>query len=459
MKKPKLAALLSVFVWGAGQAYNKQWLKAVLFFIFQAFLVGTEILTGNYFTGTFSFRESTGFFGKGIWGAITLGTRVSELTENGLTPGDHSVMLLIQGIIAIIILVVFGVIYVVNIRDAYKSAQLFNETGKVMTSKEWLLTTWEHAFEYIVIVPASLMLLLFVFMPIIFAFVIGFTNYNSSHLPPTKLVDWIGLGNFKFLFTLGETTAQSAGGGNIWFHTFWNVFLWTIIFAVISTAAPFFLGLFQAVILNNKRIVFKKAWRSILILPWAVPALISQLNFQQLFNGQFGPINKYLMQWGITDSPIYWLTDSSNPWIPRFTILAIGLWLGFPYFMALMSGIMTSISKEIYEAAEVDGASEGQQFWKITLPLVLASTAPLLVMSFASNFNNFGLIYFLTQGGPVNPNFIYAGHTDILISWIYKLTVDYRMYNMASVMSILIFLVIGTFSAWNFTRTAAFKEE
>ena len=120
MKKPKLAALLSVFVWGAGQAYNKQWLKAVLFFVFQAFLVGAELLTGNYFTGAFSFRESTGFFGKGLWGLITLGTQTSMLTESGLTPGDHSVMLLIQGIIAAIILVVFTVIYVVNIRDEYK---------------------------------------------------------------------------------------------------------------------------------------------------------------------------------------------------------------------------------------------------------------------------------------------------------------------------------------------------
>lgn len=459
MKKPKLAALLSVFVWGAGQAYNKQWLKAVLFFIFQAFLVGVELLTGNYFNGAFSFRESTGFFGKGIWGLITLGTQTSMLTENGLTPGDHSVMLLIQGIIAAIILVVFAVIFIVNVRDAYKSSQLINETGEVMSSKEWLIQTWEHAFEYIVIIPSTLMLLMFSVMPIIFAFLVAFTNYNSAHLPPTKLVDWVGLGNFKFLFTIGETASTTTGGGNIWFYTFWNVFLWTMIFAVISTAAPFFLGLFQAVILNNKRVVGKKIWRSILILPWAVPALISQLNFQQLFNGQFGPINKYLMQAGLTDSPIYWLTDSANPWIPRLTIIGIGLWLGFPYFMALMSGIMTSISKEIYEAAEVDGATETQQFWKITLPLVLASTAPLLVMSFAGNFNNFGLIYFLTQGGPVNPDFIYAGHTDILISWIYKLTLDYRMYNMASVMSIIIFLIIGTFSAWNFTRTAAFKEE
>ena len=454
MKKPKLAAVVSAIVWGAGQAYNKQWLKGSFFFLFQVILVGIEILTGNYFSGVFSFREA-GFFLKGIWGAITLGTQPSMLTENGLTPGDHSIILLIEGIIAILILMVFAIIWYMNIKDAYKTAKDFDKTGASVSSREWFEYTWEHAFEYIVIIPSGLMLILFSFMPIIFAFLVGFTNYNKSHLPPSNLVEWVGLNNFLYLFSIGGGSTSA----NQWFTTFWNVFVWTIIFAIISTAAPFFLGLFQAVILNNKRVIGKKVWRSILILPWALPAMISQLNFQQLFNGQFGPINKYLVQAGIIDSPIYWLTDSANPWIPRLTILGIGLWLGFPYFMALMSGIMTSISKDIYEAAEVDGASEGQQFWKITLPLVLSATAPLLVMSFASNFNNFGLIYFLTEGGPVNPNFIYAGHTDILISWIYKLTMNDKMYNMASVLSILIFLILGSISAINFTRTAAFKEE
>ncbi|HAX73299.1 MAG TPA: sugar ABC transporter permease [Firmicutes bacterium] len=456
MKKPTLAGFLSAIIWGSGQAYNGQWLKGIIFFIFQVALVGTELLTGNYFASSFTIRDNAGFFVKGLWGATTLGTQGMVLTENGLTPGDHSIMLLIQGIISTIVLIILLVIFVINIRDAYKSAKLINETGIVLSSKEWLIQTFEHAFEYIILIPSSLMLLMFSLMPIIFGFLVGFTNYNSNNLPPTKLVDWVGLNNFKFLFSLGESQSSS---GNIWFYTFWNVFLWTIIFAVVATATPFFLGLFQAVILNNKRVFGKKIWRSILILPWAIPAMISQLNFQQLFNGQFGPINQYLMQWGIIDSPIYWLTDPNNPWIPRLTILAINLWLGFPYFMALMSGVMTSISKDIYEAAEIDGASERKQFWQITLPLVLAQTAPLLVMSFASNFNNFGLIYFLTAGGPVNPNYIYAGNTDILISWIYKLTVDFRMYNMASIMSIIIFLIIGTFSAWNFTRTAAFKED
>lgn len=455
MKQPKLAAGLSCFIWGGGQLYNQQRAKAAFFFLIQIILIGVELVSGNYFTGDFHFRE-TGFFVKGIWGMVTLGTETAILTEQGLTQGDHSVMLLIQGIIAILILIIFASLWIMNIKDAYNTAKEINQKGATISSKQWLLKTWEHSFEYIVMIPAIFMLIMFVFMPIIFSFLVGFTNYNSSNLPPSSLVEWVGLDNFKFLFSMGGNEAL---GGDIWLYTFRHVFVWTILFAVISTAVPFFLGLIQAVILNNKRVVGKKFWRSILILPWAMPSIISQLNFQQLFNGQFGPINRFLLDQGWINTPIYWLSDPHNIWLPRFTILAIGLWLGFPYFMALMSGVMTSISKDIYEAAEIDGANDRQQFWRITLPLVLAATAPLLVMSFAGNFNNFGLIYFLTEGGPINPNFIHAGQTDILISWIFKLTLDHRLYNMASVMSIIIFLIIGSVSAWNFTRTRAFKEE
>ena len=452
-KNPTLAAALSGLVWGSGQLYNKQILKGIAFLAIQCALIGVEVLTGNYFSGVFEFREA-GFFVSGIWGMITLGTQASELTWEGLTPGDHSVMLLIQGIIAVLILFVFMMMWVMNIKDAYQTAKAFNETGIVVSSKKWLQDTWEKSFEYIVMIPAGLMLMLFVLMPIIFSMAIAFTNYNSNNMPPANLIEWTGLSNFRFLFSLGDIP-----GGDRWLYTFTRVFAWTVIFATLGTLIPFFFGLFQAVILNNKRVKFKKVWRSILILPWAMPAIISQLNFQQIFNGTFGPLNRFLLDHGIISSPIGWLSDPMNPWLPRMTIIFIQIWLAFPYFMALMSGIMTSISKDVYEAAEIDGANERQQFWKITLPLVLAATAPLLVMSFAHNFNNFGIIYFLTEGGPVNPNFIMAGQTDILISWVFKLTLDEMMYNLASVVSIIIFLIIGTISTWNFMRTKAFKEE
>jgi arabinogalactan oligomer/maltooligosaccharide transport system permease protein len=127
--------------------------------------------------------------------------------------------------------------------------------------------------------------------------------------------------------------------------------------------------------------------------------------------------------------------------------------------MALIAGIMTTVSSELYEAAEIDGANALQQFRAITLPIVLASTAPQILMSLTFNFNNFNLIYFLTGGGPPNPNYQMAGSTDLLISWIFKLTLDQRMYNYAAVMSIFIFVIIASVSGWNLMRTRSFKED
>ena len=158
---------------------------------------------------------------------------------------------------------------------------------------------------------------------------------------------------------------------------------------------------------------------------------------------------------------IRWFTNSFNPNFVRVTLIVVNIWLGFPYFMALMTGIMTAIDKSLYEAADIDGASGFQKLMKITMPLVLYSTAPILIMTFSGNFNNFGVIYFITGGGP-NQNIAslgYAGDTDILISWMYKLTTDYNIYNMASVFSVLIFLFVGSVTAWNLSRTRAFQED
>jgi arabinogalactan oligomer/maltooligosaccharide transport system permease protein len=173
-----------------------------------------------------------------------------------------------------------------------------------------------------------------------------------------------------------------------------------------------------------------------------------------------GPIERFFHMG--TDT-FQWLSNEANPWFVRIFLIVLNIWLGFPFFMALMSGVMTSIDKSLYEAASIDGATGFQQFRYITMPLVLYATSPLLVMTFSGNFNNFGVIYFITGGGPGAADFnsAFAGQTDILISWIYSLTTDpnIRWYNMASVFSILIFLIVGSVSAWNFTRTRAFRED
>ncbi|PLO52425.1 sugar ABC transporter permease, partial [Klebsiella michiganensis] len=191
----------------------------------------------------------------------------------------------------------------------------------------------------------------------------------------------------------------------------------------------------------------------VFILPYAIPAFVTLLIFRLLLNG-IGPVNSTLNSWGI-DS-IGFLSD---PLIAKMTVIAVSVWVGAPYFMLLITGAMTNIPRDLYEASEVDGASKFQQFREITLPMVLHQVAPSLVMTFAHNFNNFGAIYLLTEGGPINPEYRFAGHTDILITWIYKLTLDFQQYQIASVISIIIFLFLSIFAIWQFRRMKSFKED
>ncbi|QVK19616.1 sugar ABC transporter permease [Mycoplasmatota bacterium] len=465
---PKLRGLASFFIWGLGQIQNKQVIKGLVFLFFQIVLIAIEIFSGKYIpylTGALNKLDirDTGIFVKGIWGVVTLGTREDVYSDIYFIPGDRSNRLLINGLIAILILVIFLGIYIYNIMDAKKSCEKQIKTKKILLTSQYLHELWEGSFEYIVILPALILMIFFSIMPIIFGLMVAFTNYGGKRL---LLFDWVGFDNFALLTNFGKS-------GTGWGYTFINVSLWTIVFAIFATITCFFGGLIQAIILNNKRVIGRKIWRTIIILPWAIPQLVLLLVISNAFNSQFGLINNYLREWGLMSvfqdlgltnqsGVIGWFDDQGKPWLAKSTVILVNMFLGTPYYMALMTGIMTSIDKTMYEAADIDGATPNQKFWKITLPIVLYMTAPLLIMSFAFNLNNFGLIYFLTGGGPGNIHFAgNAGSTDILISWIYKLTTDSAnpMYNMASVFSIIIFIVIGSFSAYNFTKTKAFKEE
>ncbi|GBF74816.1 putative sugar ABC transporter permease [Paenibacillus sp. 598K] len=171
-----------------------------------------------------------------------------------------------------------------------------------------------------------------------------------------------------------------------------------------------------------------------------------------LLNGQFGPINQFLAQFGLGGLP--WLID---PMWAKVTVIVVNMWVGMPQSFLLVSGMLTTISPELYEAATVEGASRFQRFRVITLPLILFATAPILILQFVGNFNNFNVIYLLTEGGPVNGAYQFAGHTDLLITWLYKLTLNNNVYNMASAIGIFIF--IAGLSLWNYRRTASFKDE
>lgn len=441
----RLSVIQSAVIWGLGQfTIGKQKSKGIMFFMIQLLFAGIEIFTsywpevmsGQF--GTVSIRLHGGFFSRGLWGLITLGS-----VEGGKN-GDHSTMLLINGIIALLLLGVFLFCYIANLRDAYRTGKKIDESKEYIESREFFKSVYSKGFAYVILIPVMVYVIFIVVMPILFAVMTAFTNYNINHLPPGNLVDWIGLENFSKLFQVP-----------IWSTTFLSVLRWTLIWAVLATFSTYFFGMFQAVLLNSKYTRCKSLFRGIMILPWAIPQLISLLVFKNFLNGQFGPLAKLLVDLGITENRIGFLSD---PFLAKVTILLVNLWLGFPMFMIMIQGILSNIDKGLYEAAEIDGGSSLQVFRNITFPLVLRATAPLIVMNLAGNFNSFGVIYFLTEGGPVNTNYQFAGDTDILISWIYKLTLNQQLYDMAAVMNLLIFIVIGAVSVWNFRRTQAFKE-
>ncbi|MCK0471219.1 carbohydrate ABC transporter permease [Halalkalibacter sp. APA_J-10(15)] len=415
---PKKALVLSLLFAGLGQLYNKRYVKGIAFIILElAFIV--------------TFKD---FIHLGLWGISTLGT----------IPGtDHSIFLLVYGLVSIILLAFVITFYVFNVRDAYKQAQLIKKGWEAPTFKESVKEGYDKSFPYLLTAPGLVLVIFTVVFPLMFAISLAFTNYDLYNSPPRNLVEWVGFQNFVNLATVP-----------LWRSTFISVFSWTIIWTLVATSLQIALGLFLAVLVNDARIKFKKTIRTILILPWAVPGFVSILIFAAMFNDQFGAINRDIMEplFGVS---LPWLTD---PFYTRIVLIMIQTWLGYPFIFALFSGVLQSISKDWYEAAEVDGASRWQKFRNITLPHVLFATAPLLIIQYTTNFNNFNIIYLFNQGGPAVRGQS-AGGTDILISWVYSLTFETSNYSMAAAISLIIGLMVSIFAIFQFRKTSSFKEE
>jgi len=383
-------------------------------------------------------------FIKAITGLITLGDPQPDLP---IRQRPNSIFMMVEGIIFLILLALFILLYISNVRDAIKTQRNYERTGHYPGTRAFMSSLADTSFAVVGLSPAMLMILFFVVLPLVFSAMLAFTNYSSPHhIPPANTVDWVGVENF-----------QTLAGRSLWAGAFGRTAMWTVLWATLATTTCYVGGLLIALALINKNIRFPNFFRVVYILPYAVPAMLSLMVWRNLLNGQFGPINRMLMEWGWISQPIHWLSDFT---LARTSMVVVNLWLGFPYFMMLITGVMTSVPKDLYEASQIDGANPRVQFFKITMPLVLYQTMPLFIMSFSYNLNNFGAVYFLTGGGPTDLATTQsgAGATDILMSWMYKLTLDLRQYNIAAVLSILVFLVIAPFAIYNFSRTKAFKE-
>ncbi|WP_224763681.1 ABC transporter permease subunit [Salinibacterium sp. ZJ70] len=270
----------------------------------------------------------------------------------------------------------------------------------------------------------------------------AFTSEAGEELMPGWKVD-VGFANFERAF--GEPTIR---------EPLLAVTVWTFAFALISVASTFLLGLVLALVFNDPRMRSRSYYRVVMILPYAFPGFLSALVWSGLLNQEFGFINVVFL--GGAEVP--WLT---NEWLAKFSILFVNLWLGFPYMFLVTTGALQSIPGELTEAAQMDGATPFQAFRLIKMPLLLVSVAPLLISSFAFNFNNFNLIYMLTRGGPRDITAdVNVGATDILISMVYKVAFvgSDRDYGLASAFAIIIFVIVGTISVIAFRRTKTLEE-
>jgi arabinogalactan oligomer/maltooligosaccharide transport system permease protein len=264
-----------------------------------------------------------------------------------------------------------------------------------------------------------------------------------------SLAGWrqvIGADNYVDIFTNERIRAP-----------FLRVLLWNVVFAGVSVISTFVLGLGLALALKNESMRGRSVYRSIYIVPYAMPAFLSIFVWAGLLNTQNGQVNDLLGRFGLPD--VNWLGGTTQAMI---SVLLVNLWLGFPYMFLINSGALTSIPEELIEAARVDGASAWKTFRMVTLPLLLVSTAPLLIGSFAFNFNNFALIYLLTDGGPPLTGYdVPVGATDILISFTFDIAAGSgrgSQYALASAIVVIIFLVLATTSALSFRLTKKLED-
>ena len=390
-----------------------------------------EFISCSYFI-TRGFTDIAGFF--------TLGTQKADAWTR--TEGDNSVVMLLMGLFAWIILFLFIYIYVLNLKDAIEVERRVVSDQKPKTFLAEAKELLDKKFYITVLVLPVLGICIFNVLPIIFMILIAFTNYGGSIVPP-ELVDWVGIDNFKRIITLSQFAP-----------TFVKILGWNILWAIGSTTLNYFAGLFLAMLLDKDCVKGKAFWRLFPILAYAIPGFITLIGFKFMFS-YGGPINYFIRTLG--HNPIGFL-DIDAKWSARIIGLLVNCWISVPSIMLLATGHLANKDKALYEAARIDGATPFQQFRNITLPYMLFVTMPVLLGQFVGNFNNFGIFYFL-RGGLYLDGYFLASDTDLLINWLYNMSIDNNYYCIGAAISLIIFAITSVISLTVYIRSSSFKEE
>lgn len=423
-KKTPAQVIASACMMGLGQCMYGQMLKGILYI---AVWAGVAV----YFV-TYGFKAIKGFF--------TLGTVKTDPWLG--VEGDNSVILLIVGILSFIILAFFILLHIANIRDVKATAIRIEKGLKPLTFREELAQLLDSRFYVSVLFLPVLGVCVFNILPIIFMIFIAFTSYGGNIVPP-ELVDWVGFANFQKILTLSQFAP-----------TFFKILGWNLTWAVLATGLNYFGGLALALLLNKKCVKGKAFWRAFPVLAYAIPGFITLLAFKFMFS-YGGPINQIITGMG---NPAVGFLDLDAKWTARLIGLLVNAWISIPTTMLLATGILSNMDETLFEAARIDGAGRWKQFVKLTLPFVLFSTTPVLIGQFTGNFNNFGIFYFL-RGGLYLDGYFLASDTDLLINWLYNLSIDNNYYNIGAAISLIIFIIISIVSLTVYIKSPSYREE
>ncbi|MHC1786601.1 MAG: carbohydrate ABC transporter permease [Christensenellales bacterium] len=431
------ATRLSFLVMGFGCLRRGQIVKGLLYLAAQALFI--------WFIIAFAWQYLTKIGTLGSVGMQRIWNEQQQIFVR--TPGDNSMLILLFSVLSLLLFIGFLVIWRASLRSAFHAQRLHQAGQRPPSFLEDLKALLNERFHVTMMTLPTLMVIAFTVLPTLFMVLIAFTNFDADHQPPGNMFTWVGLQNFRNLF--GASALVSG--------TFSRVLGWTMIWAVVATFTNYLFGMLLAIFINNKGIKLKGLWRTIFVITIAVPQFVSLMLMSQILHDQ-GPLNALLKQFGFIERSIPFLTDVTAA---RITVLVVNLWVGIPYSMLITSGILMNIPKDLYESASIDGASPARMFISITLPYMIFVTTPYLITAFVGNINNFNVIYLLTRGGPLVTDYYQAGKTDLLVTWLYKLTVERQNYSLASTIGIFVFVISAGLSllVYNVSGSSRREEE
>ncbi len=442
--KGNWAVKLSFLIFGFGNLYYGQILRGLMFLLFEVVFIAYMLVPSG---GLY-------WLAKGNWlrTGATVGTVQGAFQYDPIfdtdvwVPGDDSVKVMLYGLLTIIFIVAFVATWRMQVKQCRICMDITAQGKRIKSGKDDLKSLVDDQFHKTMLALPLTGILVFTVLPIIYMILVAFTSYDAAHDGYSNLFSWVGLEHFNELLNFGN------GGLGL---AFGEILSWTLMWSFFATFTNYFLGMFVAILINKKGIGLKKFWRTALVMTIAIPQFVSLLYVSKLFDSsgiigellgkipavhEFLRSNNYISLW-------------DSPTVARILVIVINIWVGIPYVMLQATGILMNIPADLYESSRVDGANAWQQYTKITLPYMLFVTGPALLTSFVGNLNNFNVIYLLTGGNPLNTEIGVAGgasigHTDLLITWLYKMALGSAesKYYMASVIGILLFVVCAVLS-------------